>query len=75
MFGPSCEHERRKRGSEGWWLRGVRCCMGDGGLLVLQSRLAEDGSKPPRGALAEDRCLERRRKRRGSDRVRYGPGR
>jgi hypothetical protein len=56
-------------------LRGRRCCMGDGGLLVLQSRRADDGSKPPRGALAEDRCLERRRKRRGSDRVRCGPGR
>lgn len=38
--------------------------MGDGGL-ALQSRLAEEGSKPPRGALAEDRGLERRWKRRG----------
>ena len=37
--------------------------MGDGGLLALQSRPAEAGSKPPRGALAEDRGLERRRKR------------
>ena len=70
-----CEHERGKRGREGWWLRELRCCMRDGGLLVLQSRRADDGSKPPRGALAEDRCLERRRKRRGSDRVRCGPGR
>ncbi len=34
-------------------------------VLALQSRLAEEGSKPPRGALAEDRGLERRRKRRG----------
>ena len=45
--------------------RGLRCCMGDGGLLALQSRSAEAGSKPPRGALAEDRGLERRGKRRG----------
>jgi len=43
----------------------TRCCMRDGGWLALQSRLAEEGSKPPRGALAEDRGLERRRKRRG----------
>ena len=28
--------------------------MGDGGLLALQSRPAEAGSKPPQGALAED---------------------
>ena len=33
--------------------------------MALQSRLAEEDSKPPRGALAEDRGLERRRKRRG----------
>src|SRR5674536_377494 len=42
----------------------LRCCMGDGGWLALQSRLAEEGSKPPRGALAEDRGLERRWNRR-----------
>jgi hypothetical protein len=61
-----CEHERGKRGSNGRWRsRGLRCCTRDGGLLALQSRLAEEGSKPPRGALAEDRGLERRRKRRG----------
>ena len=31
-------------------------------LLALRSRLAEEGFKPPRGALAEDRRLERRGK-------------
>jgi len=35
--------------------------MRDGGV-ALQSRPAEEGSKPPRGALAEDRGLERRGK-------------
>jgi hypothetical protein len=40
----------------------LRCCMGDGGWLALQSRLAEEGSKPRQGALAEDRRLERCRK-------------
>ena len=34
-------------------------------LLALRSQLAEAGFKPPRGALAEDRRLERRGKRRG----------
>ena len=47
------------------WSRGLRCCRGDGGLVALQGRPAEAGSKPPRGALAEDRGLERRGKRRG----------
>src|SRR5664280_393474 len=28
-----------------WRSCGLRCCMGDGGLLALQSRLAEEGSK------------------------------
>src|SRR5664279_5589410 len=37
-----------------WRSCGLRCCMGDGGLLALQSRLAEEGSKPRQGALAED---------------------
>ena len=32
-------------------------------LLALQSRSAGRGSKPPRAALAEDRCGERRGKR------------
>src|SRR5664279_2529973 len=40
----------------------LRCCMGDGGWLALQSRLAEEGSKPRQWALAEDRRLERCRK-------------
>ena len=61
----SCEHERGKRGRKPWRPRGLRCCMGDGGCLALRSRLAEEGFKPPRGALAEDRRLERRGKRRG----------
>ena len=26
-----CEHERRKRGRQGWQSRGLRCCTGDGG--------------------------------------------
>ena len=60
----TCEHERGRRGGDGKWRsRDPRCCTGDGGLLALQSRPAEAGSKPPRGALAEDRGLERRRKR------------
>ena len=33
--------------------------------MALQSRSAGRGSKPPRAALAEDRCGERRGKRRG----------
>jgi hypothetical protein len=41
------------------------CCTRDGGWLALQGRPAEEGSKPPRGALAEDRGPERRWKRRG----------
>src|SRR5206468_1782050 len=61
----SCEHERGKRGRYGWRSRRLRCCMGDGGCLALRSRLAGEGFKPPRGALAEDRRLERRGKRRG----------
>jgi len=44
-------------------------------FLDLWSRLAGGGFKPPAEALAEDRGLERRRKRRGWDRVRCGPGR
>ena len=43
----------------------MRCCTRDGDVLALKSRLAEEGSKPPRGALAEDRGLERRWKRHG----------
>src|SRR3954453_12383217 len=61
----SCEHERGKRGGKPWRPRGLRCCTRDGGCLALRSRLAEEGFKPPRGALAEDRRLERRGKRRG----------
>src|SRR5271170_2342966 len=38
--------------------------MRDGGLLVLRDRPAGGDSKPPRAALAEDRCGERRGKRR-----------
>ena len=44
-------------------------------ILDLRSRLAGGGFKPPTGALAEDRGLERCGKRRGCDRVRCGPGR
>src|SRR4051794_16579128 len=61
-LGICCEHER------GGWMVAVhrtRCCVRDGGLLALQSRSAGRGSKPPRAALAEDRCGERRGKRRG----------
>ena len=36
----------------------------DGGCLALRSRPAGDGFKPPASALAEDRCGERRGKRR-----------
>src|SRR5258707_12006824 len=35
----------------------LRCCMRDGGYMALRSRLAEGGSKPPRGELAEDRFV------------------
>src|SRR5450756_1692162 len=72
-----CEHERGKRGNDGrsWRSRGLRCWTSDGGCLALRSRRADGGSKPPRGALVNDRRLERRGKRRGCDRVRCGPGR
>src|SRR5450759_1829035 len=75
-WGP-CEHERGKRGNDGrsWRSRGLRCWTSDGGCLALRSRRADGGSKPPRGALVNDRRLERRGKRRGCDRVRCGPGR
>ena len=36
----------------------------DGGIMALRSLPAGAGSKPPRAALAEDRCRERRGKRR-----------
>jgi hypothetical protein len=42
-------------------------------FLDLWSRLAGGGFKPPAGALAEDRGLERRRKRR--DEIASGAGR
>lgn len=54
--------------------RGRRCCTRDGGWLALQSRPAEEGSKPPRGALAEDRGPERRWKRRGKGPRQVGAG-
>src|SRR5664279_158607 len=65
--GGSCEHERGKRGNDGrsWRSRGLRCWTSDGGCLALRSRRADGGSKPPRGALVNDRRLERRGKRRG----------
>jgi hypothetical protein len=44
----------------------MRCCRSDGGCLALWSRPTGGGFKPPTGALAEDRCAERRGKRRGS---------
>ena len=40
----------------------MRCCRSDGGCLALRSRTTGGGSKPPTGALAEDRCAERRGK-------------
>src|SRR5664279_115997 len=62
-WGP-CEHERGKRGNDGrsWRSRGLRCWTSDGGCLALRSRRADGGSKPPRGALVNDRRLERRGK-------------
>jgi hypothetical protein len=51
-----------------------RCCARDGGLLALQRRPSGAGAKPPCAALAEDRRGERSGKRRGFDRVRWGPG-
>lgn len=48
---------------DGWLLRWSWCCMRDGGCLALRSRRADEGFKPPRGALAEDRRLERRGKK------------
>jgi len=45
------------------WLAGSRqCSMSDGGWLALRDRPMGDGLKPPRAALAEDRCGERRGK-------------
>ena len=60
-FGSCCEHERG-RWSGGASLSAV--LYGRWRLLALQSRSAGRGSKPPRAALAEDRCGERRGKRR-----------
>lgn len=50
-------------GSDGGSLSAVLCERWR--LLALRSRSAGRGSKPPRAALAEDRCGERRGKRRG----------
>lgn len=50
-------------GSDGAPLSAVLCERWR--LLALRSRSAGRGSKPPRAALAEDRCGERRGKRRG----------
>src|ERR1035441_4263396 len=60
-----CEHERRRRIVGRWWFRKLRCCRRDRGL-ALWSRPAGGGFKPPTSALAEDRCGERRGKRRDS---------
>lgn len=48
------------------WVRRTDCgaVRRDGGCLALRSRPAGDGFKPPTSALAEDRCGERRGKRR-----------
>ena len=70
-----CEHERRKRGGQLVVVSVTAVLHGRWRLLALQGRLTEGGSKPPRGALAEDRGLERRGKRHGVDRVRCGSGR
>src|SRR5664280_3395098 len=41
-----------------------QCCVVDEGFVALRRRPAEGDVKPPRAALAEDRCGERLRKRR-----------
>jgi len=46
------------------WRVGCGAVRRDGGCLALRSRPAGDGFKPPASALAEDRCGERRGKRR-----------
>src|ERR1019366_5091983 len=45
-----------------------QCCVGDEGFVALRRRPAEGDVKPPRAALAEDRCGERLRKRRRESR-------
>jgi len=57
-------NERRGK-ARGRCLAGSRrCSMSDGGWLALRDRPMGDGLKPPRAALAEDRCGERRGERR-----------
>src|SRR5664280_3583872 len=41
-----------------------QCCVVDEGFVALRRRPAEGDVKPPRAALAEDRCGARLRKRR-----------
>ena len=63
-----------RRGVVNMNAEGVRACCRrsagcgavrrDGGCQALRSRPAGDGFKPPASALAEDRCGERRGKRR-----------
>jgi hypothetical protein len=55
-------NERREKASCRWLAGSRRCSMSDGGLLALRDRPMGDGLKPPRAALAEDRCGERRGK-------------
>ena len=45
-----------------------QCCVVDEGFVALRRRPAEGDAKPPRAALAEDRCGERLRKRRRESR-------
>ncbi len=55
-------NERRGKASGRWLAGSRRCSMSDGGWLALRDRSMGDGFKPPRAALAEDRCGERRGK-------------
>ncbi len=55
----SCEYERGKRGRRrDGVLDEPRCCTRDGGCLALRNRLAEAGSKPPRGLAVADRTQD-----------------
>jgi hypothetical protein len=55
-------NERRGKASGRYLAGSRRCSMRDGGWLALRDRPMGDGLKPPRAALAEDRCGERRGK-------------
>ena len=55
-------NERQGKASCRWLAGSRRCSMSDGGWLALRDRSMGNGLKPPRAALAEDRCGERRGK-------------